>query len=414
MERAILHIDMNNCFASIEIKLNPKLKNLPIAVSGSSSERHGIVLAKSEEAKKFGVKTAETIWQARRKCPELILVKPHYDEYKKHSLWARDIYYSYTNQVEPFGLDEAWLDITGSQKLFGTPMEIAEKIRKQIKNELGITVSIGLSYNKIFAKLGSDISAPDAITKISKDNFKDKVWPLEADRMIGIGKSAKSKLNEHGIYTLGDIANSNREFLVSILGSSGEKAWYNANGLEDSEVLDFNSREPIKSIGHGTTLVKNLENEYEVHQVFQRLALKVGARLIENNMEAMGLQISVKNSDLITFNYQEGFDFSTFSSIIIKEKAMKLFKNYKWEKPIRFLEIRAINLTKDTNVQINFIESEDFDRKVNLDKALYDLRTKYGGEKITFASQFEENKMKESMQDISSLPSSREEKNGKI
>ena len=289
MERAILHIDMNNCFASIEIKLNPELKNLPIAVSGSSSERHGIVLAKSEEAKKFGVKTAETIWQARRKCPELILVKPHYDEYKKHSLWARDIYYSYTNQVEPFGLDEAWLDITGSQKLFGTPMEIAEKIRKQIKNEIGITVSIGLSYNKIFAKLGSDISAPDAITKISKDNFKDKVWPLKVDRMIGIGKSAKSKLNEHGIYTLGDIANSNREFLVSILGSSGEKAWYNANGLEDSEVLDFNSREPIKSIGHGTTLVKNLENEYEVHQVFQRLALKVGARLIENNMEAMGL-----------------------------------------------------------------------------------------------------------------------------
>ncbi len=411
MERAILHIDMNNCFASIEIKLNPELKNLPIAVSGSSSERHGIILAKSEEAKKFGVKTAETIWQAKRKCPELILVKPHYDEYKKHSLWARDIYYSYTNQVEPFGLDEAWLDITGSQKLFGTPMEIAEKIRKQIKNELGITVSIGLSYNKIFAKLGSDISAPDAITKISKDNFKDKVWPLEVDRMIGIGKSAKSKLNEHGIYTLGDIANSNREFLVSILGSSGEKAWYNANGLEDSEVLDFNFREPIKSIGHGTTLVKNLENEYEVHQVFQRLALKVGARLIENNMEAMGLQISVKDSDLVTFNYQEGFDFSTFSSIIIKEKAMKLFKNYKWEKPIRFLEIRAINLTKDTNVQINFIESEDFDRKVNLDKALYDLRTKYGGEKITFASQFEENKMKESMQDISSLPSSREENN---
>lgn len=409
MERAILHIDMNNCFASIEIKLNPELKNLPIAVSGSSSERHGMVLAKSEEAKKLGVKTAETIWQARRKCPELILVKPHYDEYKKHSLWARNIYYSYTNQVEPFGLDEAWLDITGSQKLFGTPMEIAEKIRKQIKNELGITVSIGLSYNKIFAKLGSDISAPDAITKITKDNFKDKVWPLKVDRMIGIGKSAKSKLNEHGIYTLGDIANSNREFLVSILGFSGEKAWYNANGLEDSEVLDFNSREPIKSIGHGTTLVKNLENEYEVHQVFQRLALKVGARLIENNMEAMGLQISVKNSDLITFNYQEGFDFSTFSSIIIKEKAMKLFKNYKWEKPIRFLEIRAINLTKDTNVQINFIESEDFDRKVNLDKALYDLRTKYGGEKITFASQFEENKMKESMQDISSLPSSREE-----
>ena len=409
MERAILHIDMNNCFASIEIKLNPELKNLPIAVSGSSSERHGIVLAKSEEAKKFGVKTAETIWQAKRKCPELILVKPHYDEYKKHSLWARDIYYSYTNQVEPFGLDEAWLDITGSQKLFGTPMEIAEKIRKQIKNELGITVSIGLSYNKIFAKLGSDISAPDAITEITKDNFKDKVWPLEVDRMIGIGKSAKSKLNEYGIYTLGDIANSNREFLVSILGSSGKKAWYNANGLEDSEVLDFNSREPIKSIGHGTTLVKNLENEYEVHQVFQRLALKVGARLIENNMEAMGLQISVKDSDLVTFNYQEGFDFSTFSSIIIKEKAMKLFKNYKWEKPIRFLEIRAINLTKDTNVQINFIESEDFDRKVNLDKALYDLRTKYGGEKITFASQFEENKMKESMQDISSLPSSREE-----
>lgn len=400
MDRAILHIDMNNCFASIEIKLNPELKGLPIAVSGADSERKGIVLAKSNEAKKYGVKTAETIWQAKKKCPKLVLVKPHYDEYKKHSLWAREIYYSYTNQVEPFGLDEAWLDVTGSQKLFGKPIEIAEKLRKQIKEELGITVSIGVSFNKIFAKLGSDLKKPDAITVITKENFKNIVWSLPVDRMIGIGKKSKEILNQNGIFTLGQLANSNKQNLHSLLGQSGEAAWINANGLNCSEVVDFLLQEPIKSISHGMTVPKDLVNNEQVHNIFQKLAIKVGDRLIESNLEAMGLQISIKDCDFKVYNYQEPFVNSTFSSILIKEKAMKLFQNYKWKKPIRLLEIRAINLTKDSNVQISFFDiSSNNQKKINLDKTIYNLKKNFGNDKITFASQKDENVFDDKIKD---------------
>ena len=185
MKRVILHADMNNCYASIETKLNPELKGLPIAVCGSVENRHGIVLAKSQEAKIMGVKTGEVIWQAKQKCPGLLTVPPHYEEYLKHSSLARSIYYDYTNQVESFGLDECWLDVTGSVHLFGSGREIADKLRLRIKKELGITVSVGVSFNKIFAKLGSDIKKPDAVTEINKDNFKDVVWKLPVEEMIG-------------------------------------------------------------------------------------------------------------------------------------------------------------------------------------------------------------------------------------
>lgn len=383
MDRQILHIDMNNCFASIEMKLRPDLKGIPLVVSASKDGKHGIVLAKSEEAKIFNIKTAEPIWMAKKKCKDLKIVEPHYDEYKKHSIWAREIYYSYTNQVEPFSLDEAWLDITGSTKLFGTPLEIANTIRQRIKEELGITVSVGLSFNKIFAKLASDVARPDSVNEIRKDNFKEIVWPMKISNMMGIGQSSVKKLNEEGIFYLGDIAKTKKEELEKILGSHGERIWEQVNGLDKSEVKDFYHLDPIKSISHGRTFIENLDSKEEIRYVFHRLAQKVSRRLIEENLEAMGVQISVKDKDLKQESFQKTLDCSSFSSIVLRDTALDLFENYKWDKPIRFLEVRAINLTKDSNVQTNFLtDFNDEDKKSKLDKAIYNLQNNFGKDMV--------------------------------
>ena len=383
MDRQILHIDMNNCFASIEMKLRPELKGIPLVVSASQDGRHGIVLAKSEEAKIFNIKTAEPIWMAKKKCKDLKIVEPHYDEYKKHSIWAREIYYSYTNQVEPFSLDEAWLDITGSTKLFGSPLEIANTIRKRIKDELGITVSVGLSFNKIFAKLASDMARPDSVNEIKKDYFKKIVWPMGISNMMGLGQASVKKLNEEGIFYLGDIAKTKKEELEKILGSHGIRIWEQVNGLDNSEVKDFHHLDPIKSISHGRTFIENLDSKEEVRYVFQKLAQKVSRRLIEENLEAMGVQISVKDKDLKLESFQKTLDYSSFSSIVLRDAALDLFKNYKWDNSIRFLELRAINLTKDSNVQTNFLaDFKDEDKKSKLDKAIFNLQNSFGKDMI--------------------------------
>lgn len=387
MERQILHIDMNNCYASIEIKLRPELKGLPIVVSASKDQSHGIVLAKSQEAKKFGIVTAEPIWMAKKKCKDLIIVKPHYDEYKKHSIMARKIYYSYTNLVEPFSVDEAWMDITGSTKLFGKPLDIAHEIRERIKKELGITVSVGLSFNKTFAKLGSDLKKPDAVTAIPKDRFKEIVWPLDVGSMIGIGSSTKKKLNDNEIFTLGDLANRDKIDLEKILGSSGPKLWEMANGLEDAPVKDFYAKDPIKSISHGRTYIENIESMDQVKAVLTMLAQKVGQRLIEENLEAMGVQLSVKDKDLKQVSFQETLEYSTFSAIDLRDRALELFNLYKWTKPIRFLEIRAINLTKESNVQTSFLgPNEALQKKSSLDKTLYELQKNFGSDMVQFGT----------------------------
>lgn len=383
MERQILHIDMNNCYASIEIKLRPELKGLPVVVSASDDNNHGIVLAKSQEAKLFGIVTAEPIWQARKKCKDLVIVKPHYSEYKKHSIWAREIYYSYTNQVEPFSLDEAWLDITGSTKLFGSPEKIAHTIRERIKKEMGITVSVGLSFNKVFAKLASDNAGPDSVAIIEKENFKSKVWPMKIDSMMGIGKSTAEKLNNNGIFTLGDLANTSKNDLIDILGIHGERIWIQANGLESTQVKDFNHLDPVKSVSHGKTFSDNLTEMEDIKFVFQYLSQKVSRRLIELNLEAMSIQISVKDSDFKTQSFQEALQYSTFSSIIIRDKALELFKNYKIKNPIRYLAVGATNLTKDTNVQTTlFTNMDQVEKKSNLDMALYNIQKNFGKDAI--------------------------------
>lgn len=403
--RDILHCDMNNCYASIEVKLNPTLKGLPIAVCGSQSDRGGIVLAKSHEAKIKGVKTGEVIWQAKNKCPDLVIVPPHYEEYLRHSIMAKKIYYSYTNQVESFGLDEAWLDVSGSTKLFGSSENIAKEIRIRMKKELGITVSIGVSFNKVFAKLGSDMKKPDGITIIKKDEFNIKIWPLPVEEMIGVGRATKNKLNKLNIFTLGDLANSDPKIIKKILGINGVKLWSYANGNDESVVSDINEMAPIKTVGNGTTLRKDLVNDDEVRDVFKLLSLKVCKRLIEYGLEAKGVQISIKDINLNSHKFHQVYSYSTFSSIILAERAMRLFEKYDWKNHIRAVTIRAINLSNIYETQLDYYAIvEGFEKKTNLDKTLYELREKYGKDIISFASLKNNTKLPKNLKEIYTLP----------
>lgn len=257
-ERVILHSDMNSFYASVEMMLNPEFKGKPVAVCGSTEERHGIVLAKSDLAKKAGVKTGMVNWEARQLCPGLIVVPPQYDQYLKYSKLARQIYHRYTDLVEPYGMDECWLDVTGSG-VCGTGMEIAEAIRQTTKEELGLTVSIGVSFNKIFAKLGSDMRKPDAITEIKWDNFKEKIWPLDAAELLYVGRATENKLAQYGIRTIGDLAKTSPDTLRHMLGINGLKLWMYANGTDTSRVMHKDFVSPVKSIGHGITCTADLQ-----------------------------------------------------------------------------------------------------------------------------------------------------------
>lgn len=410
MDRAILHCDMNNCFASIETKLNPALRNKPIAVCGSQKERHGIVLAKSQEAKILGVKTGEAIWEAKMKCPDLLIVPPHYDEYLKHSNMAKELYYEYTNQVESFGLDEAWLDVTGSKTLYGSPSKIANELRNRMKKEIGITISIGVSFNKSFAKLGSDLKKPDAVTIIDKKDVVKKVWPLDVDELIGIGPATKRKLNRLNIFSLGDLARSNPKTLKNLLGINGTYLWNLANGNDQSPVADIYDEFPVKSIGHGITCTRDLVNEREVMHVLQILALKVTKRLIEGGFQARGVYVSIRDCELKKTRFQAQFVYPTASSILFVEKAMTLFrKNYNWERSIRSVRIKAINLMDDNrDIQLQFFEDfERYQKREDLDRTIYNIKKKFGDESITFAGLMEDTKVPGKISDIITLPTMR-------
>ena len=213
VDRVILHIDMNNFYASVETLYDPSLKDIPMAVGGDKERRHGIVLAKNMLAKAKGVKTAEALWEAERKCPGIKFVPPHFERYAKYSRLAKEIYMQYTDMVESFGLDECWLDVSESANLFGGGKKIAEEIRAAVKKEIGITVSVGVSWNKIFAKLGSDMKKPDAVTEITEENYRDLVWRLPVEELLYVGRATKNKLNKRGVYTIGQLANTDEALL---------------------------------------------------------------------------------------------------------------------------------------------------------------------------------------------------------
>lgn len=371
-----------NCFyASVEMMLDPSLRGKAVAVCGSTENRHGIVLAKSELAKKAGVKTGMVNWEARQRCPDLIMVKPQYEQYLKYSELARNIYQRYTDQVEPYGMDECWLDVGGSRSVCGSGMEIAENIRKTVKEELGLTVSIGVSFNKMFAKLGSDMKKPDAITEIRKAEFKEKIWPLPASDLLFVGRATTAKLEKYGITTIGGIANADPQFLKRLLGVNGLGLWRSASGLDDSPVMHKDFVSPIKSVGHGITCTADLENEDEVWKVMLELSQDIGHRLRIHKLKASGVQISIRSNDLGFRQYQAPLALATQSPSVIAHKAIQIFRNnYRWIMPVRAVTVRAINLRpKNEPEQIDFFtDMQQLERLDKLDDCIEDIRRRFG------------------------------------
>ncbi len=388
MERTILHCDLNSFFASVEIFLNPELKGKPVAVCGSVEDRHGIVLAKSDEAKAYGVATAEAVWQAKQKCPDLIIVPPHFDRYMEFSKKAKAVYYDYTDLVEPFGMDECWLDVTGSRRLFGDGITIAEEIRQRMKSEVGLSVSIGVSFNKIFAKLGSDMKKPDAITAIPKSSFREQLRDVPASDMLGVGRKTGAVLKKYCINTIGELAAANPDFLRRRLGKGGEQIWRWANGCDNSPVSEISYEAPIKSIGHGTTCSADLTTNEEVKAVFIRLSQDIGKKLRRHNLSAGGIQITIRDKNLIIKQFQTTLGFSTQNFTDIYENAYRLFlRSYDWHDSIRSLTVRAINLSENGRPeQLDLLS--DFKRREKLSSAeiaIEKIRERFGHNSVDMA-----------------------------
>ena len=405
-ERVILHSDMNSFYASVEAMLEPRLKGKAVAVCGATEERHGIVLAKSELAKKYGVKTGMVNWEAKQRCPNLILVPPQYDQYLKYSKLAHSIYYRYTDQVEPFGMDECWLDVTGS-RIMGSGKQIAEEIRTACREELGLTVSVGVSFNKIFAKLGSDLKKPDAITEITRDNFKEQVWPLAASELIYVGKATEAKLKRYGVRTVGDLAAIPPETLRHWFGINGIKLWHYANGTDASRVMHKDFVSPVKSIGHGITCTADLENEDEVFRVMLELAQDVGHRLRVHDLAAQGVQVCIRGNDLLGAQYQCRLPFRTQLPSELAAAGFKLFKDrYRWVTHVRAVCIRAIELTPKTDAeQLSiFVDTAKHDRRICLEDTIEGLRSRYGKKTITYATLLNDLKMPDDGRDIVKMP----------
>ena len=406
-ERVILHSDMNSFYASVEMMLDPSLKGKAVAVCGSTEERHGIVLAKSELAKKAGVKTGMVNWEAKQRCPDLIFVPPQYDQYLKYSKLAHQIYYRYTDLVEPFGMDECWLDVSGSGT-YGSGMEIAEKIRTACREELGLTVSIGVSYNKIFAKLGSDLKKPDAITEITKENFKEKVWPLPASDLIYVGRATEAKLARYGIHTIGQLATTSPDTLRYWFGVNGLKLWSFANGTDSSRVCHKDFVSPVKSIGHGITCTADLVNEEEVFKVMLELAQDVGHRLRVHELAARGVQIYIRGNDLGGMQFQCKLPFRTQLPSEIAHYGFRLFQErFHWTTKVRAVCIRAIDLVPQSEVeQLDlFIDTDKRDKRARLEDVVEDIRRRFGKKALTYAVLMGDLKMPDDGRDIVLMPS---------
>ena len=387
--RTILHVDMNNFYASVECLYRPEIRHLPVAVAGDPLNRHGIILAKNMIAKKLGVKTGEAIWEAKLKAPNLVTVPPDFRKYLKFSRHARQILYDYTDQIEPFGIDENWIDVTGSKLLCGDGSEIANSIRLRIKEELGITASIGVSFNKIFAKLGSDMKKPDAVTVIPHDKFKDIVWPLPISELLYVGRSTQRKLNSRGVLTIGDLANYPVEYLVSMLGKWGEILSLFANGKDTAPVRKLNESSAVKSIGNGTTSPRDLLDNQDVKLVFTVLAESVAARLRDYGLKCTGVQIHLRDNKLYSITRQKKIKKPSYLSTDILDAAMELLVNsYDWQNPLRSVGVRAIDLvTENTYMELSlFDDNDNIIEQENLAHTIDSLRKRFGHNSILRAS----------------------------
>lgn len=381
MEPIILHSDMNNFYASVEILYDPSLKSKPVAVTGDEEARHGIVLAKNDLAKRFGVRTGQVLWEARRQCPELVCVPAHYERYLHFSALAKDIYVSYTDQVEAFGLDECWLDVTGSTNLFGEGVAIADAIRARIRRESGLTVSVGVSYNKVFAKLGSDMKKPDATSVITPENFRETAWRLPVSDLLYVGPATTRKLAQFGIHTIGALAQADKDFLYSLLGKNGVMLHRFANGQDRSGVRRYYTVPPMKSIGNSTTAPRDLISEDDVKITLMALCESVAARLREQSCVCTIITVGIRTNDLTSYNRQLKLPRSTDSTLTVWEAAMDIFRHsHTSGQPVRSLSIQVSGLVPaDEMTQLSlFPEDQNAQRRADIDRTIDRIREKHG------------------------------------
>ena len=394
MERVILHCDLNCFYASVELLRHPELRKLPVAVCGDPASRHGIILAKNEPAKGFGVQTAETIWQARRKCPELLLLPPHHGLYREYSQKVNAIYDEYTDLVEPFGIDESWLDVTHSLHLFGgNGKALADTLRHRVREELGLTLSVGVSFNKVFAKLGSDYKKPDATTVISQENWRKIVWPLPVRDLLYVGRAAGQLLGQYGIATIGQLAACRRQMLEELLGKLGGQLHAYANGLDREPVRSRLANEPVKSVGNGETFPRNLTTWEQVSRGIALLSDSVASRLCRQRLYAGGVHVTLRDPSFRDRSRQRQLDVPTHLIREITAVSLELVEEL-WTppSPIRALTVTAISLTpeEETYEQGDLFAQASAEKRKSqerLEKAMHSIRARYGSGSISFGTE---------------------------
>lgn len=381
MRRQILHGDCNCFYASVETQEHPCYRGRPIAVCGDPEARHGIVLTASYPAKRLGVQTGMAIWQAKQRCKDLLIVPAHTAEYVRYSGYIREIFDTYTDQVEPFGLDESWLDVTGSLGLYGSAMAIARDISRRVKLELGITVSIGVADNKITAKLGSDYKKPDAITRIEPDNYAELAYPLPVGDLLYVGPATRRKLAWYGIHTIGQLAQTDPDVLHGWFGKMGYVLSAFARGTDVTPVRKAGQSAAIKSVGNSATAPRDLTSDQDIWLMLVILSDSVAARMRELAVKCTVVELSVRDCDLRSFTRQVKLEAPTCVSLEIARVAMELFRrHYNWSKPVRSVGVRGAGLVPlDAAVQLSFMCDEAQREKLQrIDTAVDRLRGRYG------------------------------------
>ena len=393
MDRVIYHCDCNSFYCSVELLSHPELRRVPAAVCGDPESRHGIILAKNEPAKRFGVRTAETIWQARQKCPDLVLLPAHHGLYREYSKKVNAVYDRFTDLIEPFGIDESWLDVTGSLHLFGgDPKALADRIRNTVREELGLTISVGVSFNKVFAKLGSDYKKPDATTVITAENFRRIVWPLPVTDLLYVGRAAAGVLKRYGVTTIGGLAAFDRRALSELLGRQGEQLWTYANGLDASPVAPAGTYTPPKSVGNGETFPRNLIRREEVSRGVAMLADQVAVRLRKHGMMASTLQVSIRDPNFKDICRQRPLDAPANTARELYRAAMDIIeRSWKSGAPIRAITLTAHNLIPEGEAaeQLDLFLAAGprrRDRVEKLERTMDAIRSRYGRSAVTVAA----------------------------
>ena len=389
MDRVIFHMDCNKFFASVECLHRPEIRELPVAVAGSVEKRHGIILTANQVAAKLGIKTAEPLWQAYAKCPDLVAVPPNYPLYVRFSKLVKDICRDYTDRIESFGLDECWMDVTDNVNDIKGGKLLADRLRNRVKEELGITVSVGVSWNKIFAKLGSDYKKPDAVTVFSRENYRELIFPLPVRDLLYIGPATEKKLKARGFFTIGDIASSSPETLCSFLGKNGHMLYAFAAGLENSAVKNVDHERGIKSVGNSVTAPRDLITYEDIRLTFTVLSETVARRLRDQGLRAGRVSISVRDSSLNTITRQAPVPSPTSSSQVLIKTAMMLFmSNITPPFKIRSIGICAGELcSADRSVQFDlFGEVKQNEKNEKLEKTVDVLKCRFGNDCVKRAS----------------------------